>query len=134
MYQGPRNTGARVGYSPPQTHFFRRLCLFLYACVYRAQTCAKMCAGQRCSALKYARGFYNLLPGVRNLLFTSFNLMHYSAVHNEYFSNCCLPDTSNMEYDSGIRFSVFPSIFKLIFGHKSFEVHYKSEYKTSGKL
>ena len=54
------------------------------------------------------------------------------------FSNCCLPDTSNMEYDSGIHFSVFPfpffSIFKLIFVHKSFEVHYKSEYKTSRKL
>ena len=29
--QGPRNTGARVGYSPP---LFSRLCLFLYACVF----------------------------------------------------------------------------------------------------
>ena len=58
----------------------------------------------------------------------------YSAVYNEYFSNYCLPDTSNMEYDPGVRFSVFPSIFMLIFVHKSFEVHYKSEYKTSRKL
>ena len=35
LQQGSRNTGARVGSSPPPPlHFCRRLCLFLYACVF----------------------------------------------------------------------------------------------------
>ena len=30
--------------------------------------------GQRCLALKYARGFYNLFPGLRNLKSTVYKL------------------------------------------------------------
>ena len=66
--------------------------------------------------------------------FADYVYFYMLAYLSEYFSNYCLPDTSNMEYDSGVRISIFPSIFKLIFVDKSFEVHYKSEYKTSRKL
>ena len=78
-----------------------------------------------------------MLPGVRNLKSAVYKLQFdvlLGSIERIFLKLLLILDTSNMEYDSGVRFSVFPSIFKLIFVHKSFEVHYKSEYKTSRKL
>ena len=75
-----------------------------------------------------------MLPGVRNLKSAVYKLQFdalLGSIERIFLKLLLILDTSNMEYDSGVRFSVFHSIFKLF---KSFEVHYKSEYKTSRKL